>query len=90
MRKMADTSWIVGAHKSRIASRLSSWTTVTFPVCFLRRLTEYDAGFAVYLERPELINRSILIKVEGLIGDEEVTGGMRGREGWVLTISVPF
>ena len=47
-------------------------------------LQNMTQAFAVYPERPELINRSTLIKVVGLIGDEEVAGGMRGREGWVL------
>lgn len=40
--------------------------------------------FAVYPERPELISRSTLIKVEGQMGEEEMTGGMRGRDGWLL------
>ncbi|KAF9456625.1 hypothetical protein BDZ94DRAFT_1314985 [Collybia nuda] len=41
-------------------------------------------AFAVYPERPELITRSTLIKVEGLLGDEETAGGMKSREGWLL------
>lgn len=41
-------------------------------------------AFAVYPERPELISRSTLIKVEGRIGGEEAAGGMKNREGWLL------
>ncbi|THH13046.1 hypothetical protein EW146_g7123 [Bondarzewia mesenterica] len=41
-------------------------------------------AFAVYPERPELINRSTLMKIEGTIGEEEVSGSMKGREGWIL------
>ncbi|KAG6856890.1 hypothetical protein H0H87_012471 [Tephrocybe sp. NHM501043] len=41
-------------------------------------------AFAVYPERPELISRSTLIKVEGTFGDEEVAGQMRNRQGWLL------
>lgn len=40
--------------------------------------------FAVYPERPELISRSTLVKLEGMLGEEEMAGGMRGREGWLL------
>ncbi|TFY80845.1 hypothetical protein EWM64_g3163 [Hericium alpestre] len=47
-------------------------------------LSDVTQAFAVYPERPELISRSTLIKVEGTIGDEEVGGGMKGREGWIL------
>ncbi|KAJ7030397.1 hypothetical protein C8F04DRAFT_732265 [Mycena alexandri] len=41
-------------------------------------------AFAVYPERPDLISRSTLIKLEGLIGDEETAGDMGRREGWLL------
>lgn len=41
-------------------------------------------AFAVYPERPELISRSTLIKLEGLLGDEEVAGYMKNKEGWLL------
>ncbi|KAF7312415.1 PH domain-containing protein [Mycena indigotica] len=41
-------------------------------------------AFAVYPERPELISRSTLIKLEGLIGDEDTAGEMARREGWLL------
>ncbi|KAJ7285099.1 hypothetical protein C8J57DRAFT_709501 [Mycena rebaudengoi] len=43
-------------------------------------------AFAVYPERPELISRSTLIKLEGLIGDEDTAGDMRRREGWLLVM----
>lgn len=43
-------------------------------------------AFAVYPERPELISRSTLLKVEGMFGTEELCGEMRGREGWVLVM----
>jgi len=49
-------------------------------------MTQVTQAFAVYPERPELISRSTLIKVEGLIGDEHTAGGMRGREGWMLIL----
>ncbi|KAJ3893232.1 hypothetical protein GG344DRAFT_43777 [Lentinula edodes] len=41
-------------------------------------------AFAVYPERPELISRSTLFKVEATFGTEDGAGSMRGREGWVL------
>ncbi|KAG5339807.1 hypothetical protein C0989_003488 [Termitomyces sp. Mn162] len=43
-------------------------------------------AFAVYPERPELISRSTLIKVEGTFGDEELAAGMKDCEGWVLVM----
>lgn len=43
-------------------------------------------AFAVYPERPELISRSTLMKLEGVMGEEEGAGGMRGREGWMLVM----
>ncbi|KAI0303795.1 hypothetical protein B0F90DRAFT_1326973 [Multifurca ochricompacta] len=49
-------------------------------------LQDVKQAFAVYPERPELINKSTLMKIEGTIGDEEVAVGMRGREGWVLVM----
>lgn len=41
-------------------------------------------AFGVYPERPELISRSTLIKVEGTFGDDDIAAGLREREGWVL------
>lgn len=52
----------------------------------LLTLKDVTQAFAVYPERPELINRSTLMKLEGLLGDEETAGGMRGREGWLLVM----
>ena len=51
-------------------------------------LTLYDItqAFAVYPERPEMISKSTLVKVEGLMSDEEGAGNMRGREAWVLVM----
>jgi CCR4-NOT transcriptional complex subunit CAF120 len=51
------------------------------PFLTLRDVTQ---AFAVYPERPELINKSTLMKIEGTIGDEEVAMTMCKREGWIL------
>jgi CCR4-NOT transcriptional complex subunit CAF120 len=53
------------------------------PFLTLRNVTQ---AFAVYPERPELINKSTLMKIEGFIGDEEIALGMRKREGWILVM----
>jgi len=50
----------------------------------LLSLKNVTQAFAVYPERPELISRSTLIKVEGLLGDEEIAQSMKSREGWIL------
>ncbi|KAF8896461.1 hypothetical protein BD779DRAFT_1496046 [Infundibulicybe gibba] len=50
----------------------------------LLTVTSVSQVFAVYPERPELISRSTLIKVEGILGDEDLAATMRTREGWVL------
>ncbi|KAG8933262.1 hypothetical protein FRC02_012248 [Tulasnella sp. 418] len=47
-------------------------------------LSNVTQVFAVYPERPEMISRSTLIKVEGTFSDDEGAGQMRGREAWVL------
>lgn len=52
----------------------------------LLTLKNMSQAFAVYPERPELINRSTLMKLEGLIGDEDTAGGMKQREGWLLVM----
>lgn len=52
----------------------------------LLTMTDITQAFAVYPERPELISRSTLIKVEGHIGIEDTAAGMRNREGWVLVM----
>jgi CCR4-NOT transcriptional complex subunit CAF120 len=49
-------------------------------------LQDVTQAFAVYPERPELINKSTLMKIEGTIGDEEVAMAMRKREGWILAM----
>lgn len=52
----------------------------------LLTLREMSQAFAVYPERPELISRSTLMKLEGLIGGEDTAGGMKRREGWLLVM----
>ncbi|KIY67274.1 hypothetical protein CYLTODRAFT_397408 [Cylindrobasidium torrendii FP15055 ss-10] len=52
----------------------------------LLSLTDVTQAFAVYPERPELISKSTLLKIEARLGTEEVAGGMRGREGYVLVM----
>lgn len=52
----------------------------------LLTVTDVSQAFAVYPERPELIDRSTLIKLEGLLGDEEIAGSMKNREGWLLVM----
>jgi CCR4-NOT transcriptional complex subunit CAF120 len=49
----------------------------------MSRLTQ---TFAVYPERPELIERSTLMKLEGHMGDEQAAGSVRGREAWWLVM----
>lgn len=53
------------------------------PLLTLRNVTQ---AFAVYPERPELISRSTLIKLEGSFGDEEAGGFLKTREGWLLVM----
>ena len=50
----------------------------------LLTVTDVTQAFAVYPERPELIPRSTLIKVEGTFGDEDMAMTMKSREGWIL------
>ncbi|KAJ2922558.1 hypothetical protein H1R20_g14542, partial [Candolleomyces eurysporus] len=50
----------------------------------LLTMTNVSQAFAVYPERPELIPRSSLIKLEGTFGDEELAMSMKSREGWIL------
>jgi CCR4-NOT transcriptional complex subunit CAF120 len=49
-------------------------------------MTVWDVtqAFGVYPERPELISRSTLMKVEGTFGDDDIAANLRLREGWVL------
>lgn len=53
------------------------------PLLSMRAVSQ---AFAVYPERPELISRSTLMKLEGLFGDEDTAAAMRGREGWILVM----
>lgn len=41
-------------------------------------------AFAVYPERPKLINSSTLIKLEGTYGQQELAGLMKLKQGWML------
>ncbi|KAJ3502700.1 hypothetical protein NLJ89_g8766 [Agrocybe chaxingu] len=50
----------------------------------LMTISGVTQAFGVYPERPELISRSTLLKVEGTLGDEEMAGSLRTREGWCL------
>ena len=49
-------------------------------------MREVTQAFAVYPEKPELVNVSPLVKLEGLMGDEVAAGGMRSREAWLMFI----
>lgn len=52
----------------------------------LLTMTDVSQAFAVYPERPELITRSTLIKLEGTLGTEDLAVGMKGHEGWLLVM----
>lgn len=52
----------------------------------LLTMTQVTQAFAVYPERPELISKSTLLKIEGLMGDEDGAGAMKSREGWLLVL----
>ncbi|KAG5646986.1 hypothetical protein DXG03_001710 [Asterophora parasitica] len=52
----------------------------------LLTIKDVTQAFAVYPERPELISRSTLIKVEGTFGDEDTAAVMKSREGWLLVM----
>ena len=47
-------------------------------------VVDVSQAFGVYPERPELISRSTLIKVEGTFGNNDIAGNLKSREGWVL------
>ena len=49
-------------------------------------MTGVFQAFAVYPERPELISRSTLMKLEGVFGDEDMAGGMKLKEGWLMVL----
>ena len=50
----------------------------------LMTMLNVTQAFGVYPERPELISRSTLIKIEGTFGDHDIAANLRLREGWVL------
>ncbi|KAH8092648.1 hypothetical protein BXZ70DRAFT_450241 [Cristinia sonorae] len=52
----------------------------------LLTMQDITQAFAVYPERPELISRSTLIKLEGKFGDEEMAASMRDKEAWLLAM----
>jgi CCR4-NOT transcriptional complex subunit CAF120 len=43
-------------------------------------------AYAVYPERPELINMSTLMKLEGQFGGEDMAGMRKTREGWLYVM----
>lgn len=49
-------------------------------------MQDVTQAFAVYPERPELINKSTLIKIEGQFANEELAREMINREGWILVM----
>ncbi|KAF8532202.1 hypothetical protein JB92DRAFT_3104305 [Gautieria morchelliformis] len=51
------------------------------PILTMRYVSQ---AFAVYPERPEVIQRSTLIKIEGMLGHEDLAGAMKGRECWMM------
>ena len=53
------------------------------PFLTLQGITQ---AFAVYPERPELINKSTLMKIEGKLGRDDAAMNMKNREGWVLVM----
>lgn len=67
-------SYIALFHSNKAKDRMKSALT----------MGNVSQVFAVYPERPELISRSTLIKIEGFLGDDEMAGEWRRREGWVL------
>lgn len=40
----------------------------------------------MYPERPEMMQRSTLMKLEGVFGGESGAGGMKGREAWIMVM----
>lgn len=77
-----DSNVSVGGGKSLISLYLSQKPKDRKrPVLMMENVTQV---FGVYPERPELISRSTLLKIEGFFGDEELAGDWRRREGWLL------
>jgi CCR4-NOT transcriptional complex subunit CAF120 len=50
----------------------------------LLTITNVFQVFAVYPERPELISKSSLMKIEGFLEDGDMAGKWKGREGWAF------
>ena len=50
----------------------------------LLTLSAVTQAFAVYPERPKLVDHSALVKLEGVYGDEDMCANMKHREGWML------
>ncbi|KAF8604526.1 hypothetical protein BDV93DRAFT_522244 [Ceratobasidium sp. AG-I] len=49
-------------------------------------VSSVSQAFAVYPERPNMITRSTLVKIEGRLGTEEGAGAIHGAEAWVLVM----
>lgn len=52
----------------------------------LLTLSNITQAFAVYNERPELVDSGTGMTIEGLIGEEPLAQTMKGREGWLMVI----
>ena len=50
----------------------------------LLTMQDVTQAYAVYPERPELISKSTLIKVDGQFADEELAKEMKNREAYIL------
>jgi CCR4-NOT transcriptional complex subunit CAF120 len=51
------------------------------PLLIISNVTQV---YAVYPERPELISKSTLMKIEGFLDDGDMAGLWRGKEGWAF------
>ncbi|KAF8602352.1 hypothetical protein BDV93DRAFT_494874, partial [Ceratobasidium sp. AG-I] len=49
-------------------------------------LSNVFQAFAVYPERPDLVTQNTMVKIEGLLGDEEGAGSYKGTEAWLLAL----
>jgi len=50
----------------------------------LLTITDVSQVFAVYPERPEMISKSTLMKIEGSFDKSEMAGSFNGTEGWAF------
>jgi len=50
----------------------------------LLTITDVSQVFAVYPERPEMISKSTLMKIEGSFDKGEMAGSFNGMEGWAF------